>query len=220
MNVTHAMLPTPTSPFAGARTACTDILDEVFFINPNAAQARAKRAKKLAAARARLAAQAAHPRPGAAGAAASGSSDEKEERKQQRMLRNRESAALSRKRKSDRIGELEVQVGSLEDENRRLRRRIQALESVGTDNNRAGTPAVAGTTPAPRPPYAWYPRPAQASARCSCRASASSSFDSMISSASDSNTVAPALAAVAGSSAYSAMPMSSCFNISRPAVFA
>lgn len=192
-------------------------------MNPNAAQARAERAKKLAAARARLVAQAAHSRPGVPGAAASGSSDEKEERKQQRMLRNRESAALSRKRKSDRIGELEVQVGSLEDENRRLRRRIKTLESGGTINNHAGTPAVAVTTPAPRPPYTWYSRPAQASAPCSCRASASSlssSFDSMILLAPDSNTGASSSATVAGSTAYSAMATSSCFNMSRPAVFA
>lgn len=107
-------------------------LEGVAFVNPNAAQARSYRRTKLAAARARIAATPSNAGTisfAGAGSDASGiAGGKKGVRKQQRMLRNRESAALSRKRKSDRIGELEVQVQSLEDENRRLRQRIGVFE--------------------------------------------------------------------------------------------
>lgn len=112
-----------------------DALDEVSFVNPDAARARSRRRVKLNAARARLAALAASgggaSSPGEDGASPGVS--EKEVRKQQRMLRNRESAALSRKRKSDRIGELEIQVEALQEENRRLRQRIDRQEDDGRD---------------------------------------------------------------------------------------
>lgn len=105
----------------------------VAFVNPDAVQARSRRRTKLAAARARISAipsNAGYISIAGAGSDGGGGTTggEKEVRKQQRMLRNRESAALSRKRKSDRIGELEVQVHSLEDENRRLRQRIDMFE--------------------------------------------------------------------------------------------
>lgn len=190
-----------------------DTLEGVSFINPNAAQARVNRAKKLAASRARLLAISAQSRSasaaggGGGGGALPSAADEKEERKQQRMLRNRESAALSRKRKSDRIGELEIYVEALEEENRRLRRRINALE-LGNTNNR-GTPAVVAPSARTSLPYLHQ---AELSTVCACRAPSS---DSVITSVQANN----AIRAAAGPSALSAMA-ASCFNISRPAVFA
>ncbi|CAM9673521.1 unnamed protein product [Ectocarpus sp. 13 AM-2016] len=160
----------------------TDALDEVHFVNPDAAGARSRRRVKLTASRARLAALAA-----SGGGASSLGEDgaghgvsEKEARKQQRMLRNRESAALSRKRKSDRIGELEIQVEALQEENRRLRQRIDDQEDDGRDagngngNGRvfnagemtasrtpppapAGNGCVINTAASPPPPAAWAP---------------------------------------------------------------
>ncbi|CAM9596493.1 unnamed protein product [Scytosiphon promiscuus] len=50
-------------------------------------------------------------------------------KKQQRMIRNRESAALSRKRKRDRIESLEDQVARLVEENRGLRHRLAKYEA-------------------------------------------------------------------------------------------
>lgn len=97
----------------------------VAFVNPDATKARMRRRTKLAASRARLLALASQ---GEGGGSGTGSAGDREMRKQQRMLRNRESAALSRKRRSDRIDELEIQVEHLEEENRRLRRRLNHLE--------------------------------------------------------------------------------------------
>lgn len=100
-------------------------MDGVAFVNPDATGARMRRRTKLAASRARLLALASQ---GEGGGSGTGSAGDREMRKQQRMLRNRESAALSRKRRSDRIDELEVQVEHLEEENRRLRQRVNDLE--------------------------------------------------------------------------------------------
>ncbi|CAB1099436.1 unnamed protein product [Ectocarpus sp. CCAP 1310/34] len=50
-------------------------------------------------------------------------------KKQQRMIRNRESAALSRKRKRDKIESLEDQVARLAEENRGLRHRLAKYEA-------------------------------------------------------------------------------------------
>ncbi|CAM9288160.1 unnamed protein product [Ectocarpus sp. 6 AP-2014] len=50
-------------------------------------------------------------------------------KKQQRMIRNRESAALSRKRKRDKIESLEEQVAKLAEENRGLRHRLAKYEA-------------------------------------------------------------------------------------------
>ncbi|CAM9448902.1 unnamed protein product [Ectocarpus sp. 12 AP-2014] len=50
-------------------------------------------------------------------------------KKQQRMIRNRESAALSRKRKRDKIESLEEQVARLAEENRGLRHRLAKYEA-------------------------------------------------------------------------------------------
>lgn len=60
------------------------------------------------------------------GASASGDprEREREKRKHARMIRNRMSAAASRKRKSDRISELEGEVAGLREENCELRRRL------------------------------------------------------------------------------------------------
>jgi len=58
----------------------------------------------------------------ASGSANSGATEQK---KQMRMIRNRQSAALSRKRKADRISALEQRVIELETENMQLRRRLQ-----------------------------------------------------------------------------------------------
>ncbi|CAN0191107.1 unnamed protein product [Laminaria digitata] len=112
--------------------ATPESLQEVSFVNPNAQQARCQRRRKLAASRARVSAMAAcggtFPGAGGDGFAAS-TGGEKNVRKQKRMLRNRESAALSRKRKNDLIGELEIQVEALKQENRRLRQRVDGYES-------------------------------------------------------------------------------------------
>lgn len=137
--------------------AGSDRLDSVAFINPNATQARTNRRAKLVAARAR---QALAAQGDGVGSAAGAGTDDKEIRKQQRMLRNRESAALSRKRRSDRIDELEVQVEHLEQENRRLRQRINDLELRAS-----GPLMVDASAPPPRnllgtPPGFFMPAPA------------------------------------------------------------
>lgn len=49
-------------------------------------------------------------------------------KKQQRMIRNRESAAASRKRKRDEVELLKQRVAELERENAELRLRCQAIE--------------------------------------------------------------------------------------------
>lgn len=113
-------------------TAATpESLQEVSFVNPNAQQARSHRRRKLAASRARMSAMAASGLgfPGGDGSGATSAGGESNVRKQKRMLRNRESAALSRKRKNDLIGELEIQVEALKEENRRLRQRVDVHES-------------------------------------------------------------------------------------------
>lgn len=51
--------------------------------------------------------------------------NDKDRKKQLRMLRNRQSAALSRKRKAERIEHLEQRVAALEQENGTLRRRLE-----------------------------------------------------------------------------------------------
>lgn len=109
------------SPMKAGETI--DPLEGVLFTNPNAMQARLDRCRKLAMARARRSA------PSFNGTVA-GDRREIDTRKQQRMLRNRESAALSRKRKTDRIVELKNQVESLKGENRRIRRQI--MDSSGS----------------------------------------------------------------------------------------
>lgn len=59
--------------------------------------------------------------------------DAREFKKQQRMIRNRQSAALSRKRKADRISSLEERVRTLEEENFALRTRLKRLSTVKCD---------------------------------------------------------------------------------------
>lgn len=133
------------------RTAATpESLQEVSFVNPNAQQARSLRRRKLAASRARVAAMVAcggmaFPGGGGGGggdgsAATSSGGGEKNVRKQKRMLRNRESAALSRKRKNDLIGELETEVEALKKENRRLRQRVDGYESDAPASGRGTDP--------------------------------------------------------------------------------
>lgn len=107
--------------------------------NLDAAQARSVRCRKLAAARTRMAALGLSTRETVAGNAS-----RKDIRKQQRMLRNRESAALSRKRKSDRIEELQVQVENLEKENRKLQELVLCDASEKSEE-------VVGPPPAPLP---------------------------------------------------------------------
>ncbi|CAM9828081.1 unnamed protein product [Ascophyllum nodosum] len=126
-------------------------LVRVAFINPNATQARSDRRKKLAASRSRQAALSASGGVGMTLLSTDGAvDDERETRRQQRILRNRESAAISRKRKSNRIGELEIQVESLQEENRRLRQRIHDSETRadGLSNANLITPS---TTRCPSP---------------------------------------------------------------------
>lgn len=226
---------TATSP-SPAAVIWGDTLNEVSFINPNAAQARSRRRVKLTAARARLATLAAagaavfSAGDAGAGGSAGGALSEREERKQQRMLRNRESAALSRKRKSDRIGELEIQVKALQDENRRLRQRVDRQDTNGGGN-------ISVAPPSPR--AAWAPTNVAAIAALSATsvvipsapATAVVPTTPPINSDNDlaSNNfhhVAPDAIAASGCSATAsscsspASPANACFNISRPAVFA
>lgn len=101
--------------------------------NSDAAQARLTRRDKLNASRARVAAQ----RGGGPSRRVSqrdgveGEEADKEALKQLRMLRNRESAALSRKRNDDEIKSLERQVETLEEKNRRLRAQLAHMRDVG-----------------------------------------------------------------------------------------
>lgn len=67
-------------------------------------------------------------------------------------MRNRESAALSRKRKSNRVGELEIQVEALEEECRRLRLHAARLERGDINGNGKVNPPPEAT--ATRPPQA------------------------------------------------------------------
>ena len=118
-------------PISLETAATPESLQEVSFVNANAQQARFHRRHKLAASRARVSAMAAcgGTFPGGDGVAATSTGGEKNVRKQKRMLRNRESAALSRKRKNDLIGELQMQVEALKKENRHLRQCVNVYES-------------------------------------------------------------------------------------------
>ncbi|CAM9458641.1 unnamed protein product, partial [Choristocarpus tenellus] len=58
-----------------------------------------------------------------------GSVEDKSVQKKQRMLRNRESAALSRKRKREKIDDLEAYIRKLEAENAALRQKMDQFES-------------------------------------------------------------------------------------------
>ena len=118
------------------------------------------------------------------------------------MLRNRESAALSRKRKNDLIEELEIEVEALKKENRRLRQRVDGHE---TQRPRARAPSIissTSTTPgsiAPPPTAVVSPSPRN-----------HHFFDPAASPWGSSAT-----------STYAAPAAAACFNIvSRPAVFA
>ena len=125
-------------------------LERVFFINPDAVQARARRRHKLDASRLRMSSVA--PRGGDSTAQGNRS---KEIRRGERVLRNRESAALSRKRKNNRVGELEIQVEALEEECRRLRLLAARLERDGiSGNDKANPPSLATLTTATREPKA------------------------------------------------------------------
>lgn len=101
--------------------------------NPDAVQARLARRDKLDASRARVSAHLAGTcskkiPPRSQGHSAAG---EKDTLKQQRMLRNRESAALSRRRNEALIKCLEAQVEALEEKNRRLRLQLTQFTDVG-----------------------------------------------------------------------------------------
>eukprot|EP00904_Undaria_pinnatifida_P005436 jgi/Undpi1/2021/HiC_scaffold_12.g05407.m1 len=137
----------PTSPSPSPPTSVTTPNDENQDCeNEAAGQRRRNRALKLRQTRNRNAA-----RPPQGYMSADESEDEEEDvkpdlsslcgepiapgtdkqawKKQQRMIRNRESAALSRKRKRDRIEFLEQQVANLLDENRSLKHRLAKYEA-------------------------------------------------------------------------------------------
>ncbi|CAN0461258.1 unnamed protein product, partial [Hapterophycus canaliculatus] len=213
-----------------------------------AAQARSLRRVKLAAARARLAAlAAAGTGVFSSGAAGGAGFSEKDVRKQQRMLRNRESAALSRKRKSDRIGELELQVEALQEENRRLRQRVDesgnescrgvvsASSPMAPAKVQAQAPPSAAATCAAPPRATWAPT--------NLAADAALSATSIIVPSASATNIVPATPPAPGdasdifhfrpdasmtasgcpatSCSTSSSAANACFNfISRPAVFA
>lgn len=203
---------------ANAAPGACKPLEGVAFTNPNATEARMKRRSKLAASRARMLAASAT----CSDSAFNSADEEKEVRKQQRMLRNRESAALSRKRKSDRIDELEVQVECLEEENRQLRQRVDMYEfaSGGGGGGAAAVTAAAvaaAAAPPPARPCTRYPHRASASAMSAI--SPSCALPSATLSTSNLNIFDTKLAAIAGT--MPGLATASCFNnISRPAVFA
>jgi hypothetical protein len=64
-------------------------------------------------------------------------------KKQARMIRNRESAALSRKRKRDQIEALELEVEQLKEKNKQLKQRLSRYE---TGDPRATAPASASAS--------------------------------------------------------------------------
>ncbi|EKU22876.1 activating transcription factor 6 [Nannochloropsis gaditana CCMP526] len=72
-------------------------------------------------------------------------------KKQLRMIRNRESAALSRKRKRDQVEALELEVEALKDKNRQLKQRLARYEGVDTLESArdAGGDIVRGTGATP-----------------------------------------------------------------------
>lgn len=208
----------------------TESLDDVSFVNPNAVQARSLRRNKLAAARARAAAMSCSTHGTAVGGG------EKEVRKQQRMLRNRESAALSRKRKSDRIEELESQVDFLQGENRRLRDLMAkdgapaaGLKKAGANIRALPAASVRHVRSArPRPPPSSLPLPVKTASSTTAHpvsspTSLSNSPDTnscfvqdvagcyRVSSTSDSGSI---------SCSSSSSSAAAGFNFSRPAVFA
>lgn len=206
-----------------------DTLEGVAFVNPDAVHARVRRRTILAESRARSLAMSAQSRLDGGGARVGGGTDGKGERKQQRMLRNRESAALSRKRKSDRIDELEIQVESLEEENRRLRQRIDMFQSGSKHCAAAAAGAGFGSYPthgaksvvSAMPPQSSTRCPCWTSSECSCRAAARprpSSTPTSAMSVQDQNRI---VKAIVSSPVPSTGPAAVCFtNISRPAVFA
>lgn len=136
--------------------------------------ARKKRALKLRALREEKKGEAPLV-PVVVSSSSSGSGDEDNEslspadrRKRERMMRNRESAALSRKRNRDKISSLEADNAQLkkranraEDESRTLRRKIFELEAALQSATAAAAAAAATTaastaataaTPSPTPP--------------------------------------------------------------------
>ncbi|CAM9913521.1 unnamed protein product, partial [Laminaria digitata] len=155
---------TTVTPKVPATTAARKGLEGVFFVNPDAVLARVRRREKLDAARARMASLA--PRGGGDSNAAGQGHRSKEIRLQERVLRNRESAALSRKRRNNRVGELEIQVEALEEENRRLRLRTALLERGGggvDEYNEVNPPPLPTTT---RPPRAVDKAPVNIASTC------------------------------------------------------
>lgn len=199
------------------RTAATpEGLQEVSFVNPNAQQARCHRRRKLAAQRARVAAMAACggtlPGGGAADGFATTSSDgEKNVRKQKRMLRNRESAALSRKRKNDLIEELEIEVEALKKENRRLRQRVDESEAQA---------ATADLEPLPTHRLR-APAPSIISSASTTSGSIGPPPIAVVSPSPKNHHFFDPSASPWGCSTYAAPAAAACFNIvSRPAVFA
>jgi exonuclease VII small subunit len=73
----------------------------------------------------------------------------KQQLKQARMIRNRQSAAASRKRKQDLVTKLQQHVSTLEKENADLKRKLEAYErsqATGVDGKRhcikSGDPAA------------------------------------------------------------------------------
>ena len=99
----------------------------MLFVNPDATQARARRRNKIDASRPRATSSA--PRGGDSLTVQDHYS--KEIRREERVLRNRVSAALSRKRKMNRVGELETLVETLVKENHWLRLHAAHLERSG-----------------------------------------------------------------------------------------
>jgi hypothetical protein len=75
-------------------------------------------------------------------------------KKQQRMIRNRESAALSRKRKRDQVQALELEVQQLKDKNRQLKQRLsryENMDSLDSARSSAQTNSTATSQPLPTP---------------------------------------------------------------------
>lgn len=97
-------------------------LEGASFSNPDASKARSCRRGKLAASRTRMATKHSNGGDNTGGSG-------KGAQRLARMLRNRESAALSRKRRNDRVEKLEIQVENLEEENRQLRDLTEKLEN-------------------------------------------------------------------------------------------
>lgn len=102
-------------------------------VSPDPTQARLVRRNKLDASRDRIAARREEKplKRVAVRSEASGAAADKYALKQQRMLRNRKSAALSRKRNTDVMKSLERQVEALEEENGWLHLRLSDPTDVG-----------------------------------------------------------------------------------------